>query len=739
MRVRDHLKLQIKVGATWTDFSDGLISADILRGIQSAYEGPWQQCEAGVLTLVTRNPNLDPYQNSNIRMNRDIRIVEADDLSPIFSGRISGINVDYQAKGKPPIITMNAVDMVGTMALHTLRDTFKDRLGSTMGLVGMFQELEMASTEGPTTSEIIGFVNPYRSATGSGNAVTASSGTTALAMATKLGQGAQAFFYADKANDMYLYPSIKQKKDDAIKLQFDSRGGATSYTDIILSDGFDLLKNQLSINASGNIIPLYYNTYSVNQWGAQKATVDTFLVSTTPPTQNETMNTYASNVFKETVNPTREIQSITFDATKCPDDAHDIDILDNVYIYHEVDGFDISRKYGIIGIHHVITENSWDITYNLRNMFVYETSYTAPIIAATPSNGTIDTVFTFSISNASQLLTEGASYYWTFGDGTTSTLASPTHQYSISYVGTRNVQLTFTNSYGFVFTSNIIPLVVAGAAPSGVSFTYTVSSPDTSIINFEGAIATNAVNYSWDFGDGTTGIGRYLSHKYSTSGNKTVVLSVSNAYGTTTSTQTINVTVPAGPTNELGTMGVRYIKLAMPPHSVATGYYYPGMYHLKALTSYTNTDRGAAQRTKYSSKYGVPGEIPGTFNWERAQDHVDASMSEQGLVNNSFLRADNNLGLVANQTVTGTANWGLVIDLTQIYYDIKKFTMEFSGTFQSGQPLSIDVYVSPYTADFPATYAEAQTLYDTMAWVKAGTISRSTGTFTPIITMPANI
>jgi PKD repeat protein len=61
------------------------------------------------------------------------------------------------------------------------------------------------------------------------------------------------------------------------------------------------------------------------------------------------------------------------------------------------------------------------------------------------------------------------SWQWDFGDGTTSSLRNPTHQYSSS--GTYPVQLIATNSNGSntVLKSGFINVILSGTAPSGVS------------------------------------------------------------------------------------------------------------------------------------------------------------------------------------------------------------------------------------------------------------------------------
>ena len=81
----------------------------------------------------------------------------------------------------------------------------------------------------------------------------------------------------------------------------------------------------------------------------------------------------------------------------------------------------------------------------------------------------------------------------------------------------------------------------SGAAPLVVAFDATASTdPDGSI-----------VTYAWDFGDGTAGTGRTVSHTFATVGSYTARLTVTdNAGATATATQAISVTSQPPPLNQ---------------------------------------------------------------------------------------------------------------------------------------------------------------------------------------------
>jgi PKD repeat protein len=75
---------------------------------------------------------------------------------------------------------------------------------------------------------------------------------------------------------------------------------------------------------------------------------------------------------------------------------------------------------------------------------------------------------------------------------------------------------------------------IPGAAPTA-GFTYVATGNSVAFTN----TSTDATSYSWDFGDASSSTQASPTHVYANSGSYTVVLSATNANGTTTSTQTI--------------------------------------------------------------------------------------------------------------------------------------------------------------------------------------------------------
>ena len=145
---------------------------------------------------------------------------------------------------------------------------------------------------------------------------------------------------------------------------------------------------------------------------------------------------------------------------------------------------------------------------------------------------------------------------WTFGDGGTSTEASPSHTYAVTSAAQFTVTLTVTDNQGNTnVTSSQISIdpsapnqpPVAGFRPwcYGESCIFFSTSTDAK----PGAIVT----YAWTFGDGATDDWNAPNHVYSIAGKTTfpVTLTVTDNEGAT-STSTQNVTVSPLPVRAQG-------------------------------------------------------------------------------------------------------------------------------------------------------------------------------------------
>ena len=147
----------------------------------------------------------------------------------------------------------------------------------------------------------------------------------------------------------------------------------------------------------------------------------------------------------------------------------------------------------------------------------------ATIAVSQTSSCDVSTVFQFTGPSANI-----NSWNWNFGDGSSSTQQSPSHQYGAA--GTFPVTLIVTSSNGCSDTataannisigSSLVPSFTmddsAGCGPLTIQFDCTV--PD-------------ALTWSWNFGDGTTSTADNPSHTYNAPGNYDITLTVTTVSG----------------------------------------------------------------------------------------------------------------------------------------------------------------------------------------------------------------
>ncbi|MDL2260975.1 PKD domain-containing protein [Methanimicrococcus sp. OttesenSCG-928-J09] len=130
------------------------------------------------------------------------------------------------------------------------------------------------------------------------------------------------------------------------------------------------------------------------------------------------------------------------------------------------------------------------------------------------------------------------SWLWDFGDGTTSTEKNPSHSYS--KLGSYNVSLTVSNSFG-KDTMTKSSYININAAPYVF---FTANTSGTRQIAFTSfANVTEPATYSWNFGDGTSSSEKNPTHTFKTAGKYTVSLTVGDKYSNYTYTIK-NLSVP---------------------------------------------------------------------------------------------------------------------------------------------------------------------------------------------------
>ena len=165
----------------------------------------------------------------------------------------------------------------------------------------------------------------------------------------------------------------------------------------------------------------------------------------------------------------------------------------------------------------------------------YITISTGPSVAFSAD---VTSICPFDTINFSSNVTPGgnaiASYLWNFGDGTSSTLASPSHAYKTN--ATHNVSLKVTDTMGCskrLEKQNYIYIYNQPQANFSVSDSiFCVGNTSiTKQISFTNNSSSDAVNYLWNFGDGTSDTMKNPATKTYGIGFYDVSLTVTNQYG----------------------------------------------------------------------------------------------------------------------------------------------------------------------------------------------------------------
>ncbi len=149
---------------------------------------------------------------------------------------------------------------------------------------------------------------------------------------------------------------------------------------------------------------------------------------------------------------------------------------------------------------------------------------TVSVLASPSTTGCIPLSINFTgISN------DAKSFFWDFGDNTTSTQAFPTHTYTDT--GTYTVTLIGVDSTtcdGYVFRDTATLTIVARDDSIAAFFVPQVTSNCDSFIAHFNNFSTNATNYIWNFGDGWGSSQVSPTHEYASPGVYDVSLIVTN-------------------------------------------------------------------------------------------------------------------------------------------------------------------------------------------------------------------
>ncbi len=131
-----------------------------------------------------------------------------------------------------------------------------------------------------------------------------------------------------------------------------------------------------------------------------------------------------------------------------------------------------------------------------------------------------NTSMTYTFASSSSPTTY---HQWSFGDGTTSFSAIPTHTYGAA--GAYVICHTVIDSLNSCTDTWCDSILISNGGNCVTSYTYTTDSSGT-LFAFTGTSSGTQGYYQWSFGDGTGGMGSFTTHQYLNPGIYIVCLSI---------------------------------------------------------------------------------------------------------------------------------------------------------------------------------------------------------------------
>jgi PKD repeat protein len=402
------------------DITSGILTVDIVEGTD-LYEGPQEQIDTGQFTIVSRNPNLDPKINTNLRYNSAIKFWD-ERAGQFFRGYVTNVDVQYQ-RNDNPIITITGTDIFGAaqrvivnqethdqiMALSTGPTwnglTFSEFLPYMSDFTSKYLDLDAAQPPGAPLNH--GFWFPASGAFGEQNLgnmrysparYIPQVGETYLDVMNKYAQTNLNSFTA-KGEWVYDYinvhtfpkydPNYWRPEPDPYLAYTDydfssDPADGRPYETILIDNGYNRVINQVDISNEYRFVDAgelksesesftRTSAESIEEYAISRANVSTVYPSTTPGiTPTNWANRYAQNIFQLTEFPGQEIQQITFDNARYEDIQNEssysgYNLNQMIRIKHQISNDEtIDRIYDIAGITHSISPDKWEMGFTLK-------------------------------------------------------------------------------------------------------------------------------------------------------------------------------------------------------------------------------------------------------------------------------------------------------------------------------------------------------------------------------------
>ena len=441
------------------NITEGILNVDITFG-NDIYEGPQQQIDTGQFTIISRNPNLDPKINTNLKYDSTIKFYDTR-TGEFFRGFVTDIQVEYQ-RNDNPIITITGTDIFGAMQRVVIDQNTHDEIvalstGPTWNGI-TFTEfipymndftskyLDLDSFVPPGYPQPYGFWFPATQSFGEINVDALSYspakyipqvGETYLDVITKYAQtnlnsfnaksgfgGAVNFNYIGvkpfaKYNPNYWYPQTDPEVFIANPTFSFDPADDKPYESILVDNGYNRVINQIDISNESRYIDAgevksdtlnftRTSAESIENYAISTASVSTIFPSDDPLPEADWATDYATNIFQVVQFPAQEIKEITFDNARkqmIEDEFSysDYGIDDNVRIKHQIDNNEIiDRIYDIAGVNHNISPDNWSTKFILKpseEEIVYLAQGSTPTLQMNATSGDSNFNFTATIEN----------------------------------------------------------------------------------------------------------------------------------------------------------------------------------------------------------------------------------------------------------------------------------------------------------------------------------------------------
>jgi YD repeat-containing protein len=364
---------------------------------------------------------------------------------------------------------------------------------------------------------------------------------------------------------------------------------------------------------------------------------------------------------------------------------------------------------------------SWNVTINQAPVAQHGGPYSGLSVTAIQFNG----------SNSVDIDGAITSYQWNFGDGTTGVGATVSHSYATP--GTRTVTLTVTDNNGAqanasttATIANRPPVANAGGPYSGVVAQNIPFSAGGSY-DPDGSITS----YAWNFGDGGTGSGFSLTHAYSSPGNYSTTLTVTDNLGAqTTATTTASITAAA---SEQYLVNFNQSALARPPSANESTYWndilrsaYPNGQSSMLLavrelgkTLFESADYASRNRDNHWYVYDLyktylmrDPDAPGWTFWENELSKPNPLNREQ--LRRAFDECSEFAGIVATLTPSGSPS-SSVSSLASARVD--PFNQPGNGLTSRAAEWSVPLLSLPGRAGLDLGLSLS---YSSMVWTRSG-------------------